>query len=152
MKTIKELILKTKRLPIAKEDREFYETSIRTPDAASRMARVVFEGLDEECFVVVPVDVRNKPMGIQTVAKGGPDSCHVDPRSVFRAAILLGAAGVIVAHNHPSGSVSPSEEDKLLTCRLVSGGKVLGVTILDHLILTEEDHLSLREAFPSLFE
>lgn len=152
MKTIKEISIKAKRLPLAKEDQEVYSASIQTPEAAAIAARTLIGEVDEERFVAIPLDVRNRPLGAQLVSKGSPDTCSVDPRCVFRAAIVMGASAVIVAHNHPSGFATSSAEDLALTKRLVKAGEILGLPLLDHLILTDSGHLSLRESHGSLFE
>ena len=60
----------------------------------------------------------------------------VHPREVFKPAILLNAAAIIVAHNHPSGDPTPSPEDRALTARLIEAGRLLGIEVLDHLVLT----------------
>ncbi len=151
MKTIKEIKITARRLPLAKEDQEVYTTAIQTPDAAAIAARTLIGEVDEERFVAIPLDVRNRPLGVQLVSKGSPDACPVDPRCVFRAAIVMGASAVIVAHNHPSGDTAPSVEDLTLTKRLVKAGEILGLPLLDHLILTDHHRLSLRESNPELF-
>lgn len=151
MKTIKEIKITARRLPLAAEDEEVYETALSTPKAAAIAARTLIGEVDEERFVAIPLDIKNRPLGVQLVSKGSPDACPVDPRCVFRAAILMGASAVIVAHNHPSGNTEPSSEDLALTRRLVKAGEILGLPVLDHLILTDQDHVSLRESHPELF-
>jgi DNA repair protein RadC len=151
LKTIKQIEIKAKRLTIAAEDREVYSTTINSPREAIVAARTLLKDTDEEYFVAIPVDVKNKPLGIQIVSKGSVDRCPVDPKSVFRAAIVMGAAAVIVGHNHPSGDVVPSKEDLETTRRLVECGKFLGLPVLDHLIITDIAHSSLRESNESLW-
>ena len=139
----KELKLQAKRAKVS-EAEESYRVSIATPlDVADLCRRILTE--DKEVFLVIPVDVKNRPLGFVTAGAGGIDSCPVDPREVFRTAIHLGASAVVLAHNHPSGDTEPSQEDTSLTKRLIDGGRLLGIDILDHLIVTEDGHCSLRE-------
>lgn len=91
--------------------------------------------VEVEHFVVVVLDVRNRPLRIETIGKGSVDKCHVDPRDVFRIAIRENGCAVIVAHNHPSGDPSPSPDDVTLTRKLVRCGEILGMPVLDHIIL-----------------
>lgn len=106
---------------------------------AARAARPAFGrwlGL-QECFVVLCLDAQNRVVGKPVVcAVGTAGSVAVAPRDVFREAIKRNACGVILAHNHPSGEVTPSSEDKVLTGRLRSGGELLGVTVLDHIVVS----------------
>lgn len=109
-------------------------------------------GSDCEAFYAIPVDVKNRPLGVEVIALGSVDSCPVDIRKAFRAAIVLGASALIAAHNHPSGNLAPSLEDKALTERLAKAGHLLGLPLLDHVIVTLGDHVSLRERNPKLFD
>ena len=69
----------------------------------------------------------------------------VHPREVFEPAIRHNAAQIIIAHNHPSDDPNPSEEDLALTARLVYAGQILGIDVLDHIIVTKKEYVSLRE-------
>jgi DNA repair protein RadC len=79
------------------------------------------------------------------VAIGSLSAAVVHPREVFKPAILANAAAVIVAHNHPSGDPEPSQEDKLLTRKLVLAGEALGIQVLDHVILGYERYYSFKD-------
>jgi DNA repair protein RadC len=76
----------------------------------------------------------------------------VDPKLVFRSALLLGASNIILAHNHPNGKTTPSSHDIALTGKLSVGGRVLNLGVLDHIIWTKKAHVSLREEYSTLFE
>ncbi len=93
--------------------------------------------LDRERFVVVLVNAKNAVMASPTVSIGTLSSSLVHPREVFKPAVHAGAAGVILAHNHPSGHVEPSREDRDVTKRLVESGETLGIEVLDHLVIGE---------------
>jgi DNA repair protein RadC len=111
--------------------------AVSGPADAARVAAAVYRDLDadQEHFTVLALDRRHQVIGFKVVASGGMDSAQVDPRLVFRAALLLGAAAIILAHNHPSGSPEPSIDDTRLTARLADAGRMLGMDVLDHLVL-----------------
>lgn len=89
-----------------------------------------------EFFYAISVDVKLRQIGRPTrVSQGGISACLVEPREVFREAIRNRAHGIFVGHNHPSGDPAPSDQDCLLTRRLVSAGEVLGIPVLDHVIV-----------------
>lgn len=102
--------------------------------------------LDVEQFIVVPLDARNRVLGEFRVGLGSTTYCPVSPADVFRVAIREAAAGIVVAHNHPSGDPSPSPEDIDLTIRLVRAGEVIGVSVLDHVIVGREGFFSFLDA------
>jgi len=105
----------------------------------------------QEHFVVMFLNSKHRVLGVQTVAMGSLNEVTVHPREVFRGAILAGAQAVIIAHNHPSGDPNPSADDKLLTQRLVKAGELLGIPVLDHIIIGDQDHTSLAEIDPTIF-
>ena len=79
------------------------------------------------------------------VTVGLLDSAQIHPREVFADALADRAAGVILVHNHPSGNLEPSPEDIAITRQLVEAGKLLGIEVLDHIIISPSGHLSLKE-------
>lgn len=87
----------------------------------------------------------NRVLGILEIATGGFTSCIVDPRVIFGAALKAAATKIILAHNHPSGSLQPSQADINISAKLASGGKLLDIEVLDHIILTSEAYYSLKE-------
>jgi DNA repair protein RadC len=85
-------------------------------------------------------------IGYHEVSRGSLDSTLMHPREVFKAAVLLNAAGVVLVHNHPSGNPSPSADDIALTARIQEAGKLMGIELLDHVIIGHEGRwVSLRE-------
>jgi DNA repair protein RadC len=90
---------------------------------------------DREFFVALLLDGKNRITGIHTVSQGSLNQSIVHPRETFKAAILANAAAVILAHNHPSGDLTPSSEDLAITRRLKEAGDILGVKVLDHIIV-----------------
>lgn len=99
-----------------------------------------------ESFVVIAVDARNRTIGWTLAGRGGVTGCPVEPGSVFRPALIQGAVGVVLAHNHPSGDPTPSAEDVALTERLVRAGDLLGVRVLDHVIVGRDGSFSFLDA------
>jgi DNA repair protein RadC len=102
--------------------------------------------LPREEFRVMLLDSKQKLIRVQTVSLGSLDKALVEPRDVFRPAITAGAASLVIVHNHPSGDPEPSEDDVLLTSELCMCGKILGITVLDHIIIGKKDHVSFRES------
>ena len=92
------------------------------------------------------LDSKQKLIRVQTVSLGSLDKALVEPRDVFRPAITAGAASLVIVHNHPSGDPKPSEDDVLLTRQLCMCGEILGITVLDHIIIGKQDHVSFRES------
>ncbi len=99
-----------------------------------------------EQFKVLLLDTGNSCLGVADIASGGLDSCPVDPRLVFATALKAKATQIIVAHNHPSGNLKPSDSDINLTKKLCAAGAILGIPVLDHFILTKDSHKSFAAA------
>lgn len=101
--------------------------------------------LESEHFKVVYLNTRRKVLSCKTLFMGTLDESVVHPREVFKVALELGSAGVILMHNHPSGDPDPSEEDVSVTKRLVEAGKIMGIKVLDHVIIGRNKYCSLAE-------
>jgi len=99
----------------------------------------------KENFVILSLDSRNNLVKISNVSTGSLNVNIVHPREVFKEAIDAHAASVIIAHNHPSGDPEPSEDDLQITKRLVEAGKIMGIEVADHIIITKNGSLSLKE-------
>ncbi|YAF94948.1 MAG: DNA repair protein RadC [Nodularia sp. CChRGM 3473] len=99
----------------------------------------------QERFAVLLLDVKNHLLGTKVITIGTATETLASPREIFREVIRQGATKVIVAHNHPSGNVEPSQEDQDLTRQLLLGAQFLGIPLLDHLILGNGNHQSLRD-------
>lgn len=100
---------------------------------------------DRECFWVLHLNAGNKIIEKELVSIGTVNNSLVHPREVFKKAILNGATGIITIHNHPGGQAQPSKEDKVIWERLDEAGKILGITVLDHLIITPSGAWYSRE-------
>jgi DNA repair protein RadC len=119
--------------------------SIGGPADAAAVLRSIIGDYDREAFAVLLVDAKHRVIGAHIASVGTLDSAQTGPREVFRAAIVAGAKALILGHNHPSGDPTPSSADLHLTRRLVKAGELLGIPVLDHIIIGESKHLSLRE-------
>jgi DNA repair protein RadC len=124
--------------------------AIKCSEDAVRAIRPAFPrrviGL-QECFAVLCLDARNRVIGRpQMISMGTVNIVEVHPRDIFRTAIKRNATSIIIAHNHPSGSLETSVDDKALTRRVAEAGKLLGIPLTDHLIVTREGYLSMHEA------
>ena len=135
------------RVSLVREPSATPAATVSGPEDAVTVIRAAIPAGDErEHFIAVFVDARNRVKGVSVVSVGTLTASLVHPREVFRPAIVAGAAGVIVAHNHPSGEASPSSEDRAATARLVKAGALLGVPLLDHVIVgAGESFYSFRE-------
>src|SRR5216683_7385873 len=105
-----------------------YEQQIRSSANASTILQTYLADVDREHFVVLLLNQKNRVIGIHTVSVGSLSASIVHPRETFKAAILANVAAIICGHNHPSGDCQPSREDRVLTHRLVSAGKLLAFT------------------------
>ena len=101
--------------------------------------------LIQEQFIVLLMNNSNKVLGFHSLSKGAINSTLVDIRLVFSTAIKNYATSIIVAHNHPSGNLQPSQADKTLTRKIKEAGILLDIRLLDHVILTEDDYFSFAD-------
>jgi len=114
---------------------------------AARLASDATANATIEEVLALHLDARHNLIGLHRVSQGTLDSAPVHPREVFKVALLANAASIILAHNHPSGDPTPSDEDVLLTRRLVAAGELLGVGVLDHIVIGQDGAFcSLRES------
>lgn len=99
----------------------------------------------QEEFKVLLLNRSNQVLGIYPLSKGGTASTVVDAKLVFSVALKCNASSIIIAHNHPSGNLNPSEADKSITEKLKKAGKYLEINLLDHLIVTKDDFFSFND-------
>lgn len=98
-----------------------------------------------ETFKCIYLNRANRVLGIVDISTGGLTGALVDPARIFSGAIVANAHGILLCHNHPSGNLKPSEADKRITERIKSGGSLLGISVLDHLIITSESYYSMAD-------
>ncbi|MCJ7515465.1 MAG: DNA repair protein RadC [Dehalococcoidia bacterium] len=118
--------------------------TVKSPEDVVKTARNLLKGKKKEHFLVICLDTRNHLIKISTVSIGSLDCSIVHPREVFKDAISSSAASVIFIHNHPSGDPSPSEDDIKMTKRLIEAGEIIGIEVLDHIIICDSEHLSMK--------
>lgn len=118
---------------------------IRSPEDVVRVYLPLMRDLKQEIFTVVLLDSANHILREVKITEGILNSSLVHPREVFRPAILEPAASIILIHNHPSGNPEPSREDLQVTRQIVDAGKIIGITVHDHIIIAEEGHTSFAE-------
>lgn len=134
-------------LKVVKESSVLYETrKISNPYDAYRLAKNFLINNDREKFVVACLDTKNQPVSIEVVSVGTVNSAIVHPREVFKTAVLTNASKIICFHNHPSGSINTSKEDETITERLRRSGEILGIELVDHIIVGDNDtYFSFKE-------
>ena len=99
----------------------------------------------QENLLVFYLDTRNKIIKSEILFKGGLNGCLIDPKTLFRKALINNSNSVIIAHNHPSGSLKPSQEDITIFKELVKCGDILNLRVLDSIIFNEEEFFSLND-------
>ena len=123
---------------MVKEPSLYSTERIRTPDDAIRVIAEELATYDREIFAVLNLKTNGQPINLNICSMGTLDASVVSPREVFKSCILSNSAAFIALHNHPSGSISPSQEDRDVTKRLLSCSELLGVKMLDHIIVGGE--------------
>lgn len=134
------------RLQMVKDGRTLYGMRrLVNPKDAVEAVKPLFSLCDREIVAVVSVDTKCAPLAVEVASVGGLDACIINPRIIFKHALLNNAASVICFHCHPSGDPQPSGEDRKVTERLHEAGKILGVRLLDHIIIGDDSYFSFRE-------
>jgi DNA repair protein RadC len=118
---------------------------IHSSEGAAALCRKCFEAdlIDwREEFIVIALNRANKVLGFYKISSGGVAGTVCDPKIVFQFALLSNACRLVLSHNHPSGNLQPSAGDREITDKLVKGGAMLDIQILDHIIVTSEGYTS----------
>lgn len=116
---------------------------VRRPEDAAEAIRPLLAGRDRERCVLLALDRKHRRVALATVSVGTAEHTFMRPREIFRDALLVGASAIVVAHNHPSGDPTPSGDDREVTRRLAEAGQTLGIDLLDHLVVSDGDWVSL---------
>jgi len=119
---------------------------IRGPGDVHRLLMPRVWLLEVEAFYLLSLGSQSQLRAIEELSRGILNSSLIHPREVFRSAVLAGAAGIIIAHNHPSGDPTPSADDRAVTRQIVDGGRLLDIPCYDHVILAGERYVSFAEA------
>lgn len=117
---------------------------IRSPEQVVKYCKASLAGRSEECLELIYLSVRNTVIRAETVALGLIDRVSISPRKIVECALAAKASAVILVHNHPSGDVTPSLEDILLTQEVVEAARLLGISVYDHIIVGRQAYYSLK--------
>lgn len=98
-----------------------------------------------ETFIVLYLNRANQVLGYSVISQGGTSNTTVDIKMVIQTALLANASCIMLAHNHPSGNVQPSSDDNRITKRIMEAAKLFDITVLDHLIITNENYYSFTD-------
>ena len=119
------------------EERYSGDVEIKTPDMVYKEMRDI-KNWNKEVFVAFYLNSKNKIISREIISIGTINSTIIHPREVFRTAIIRNAVSIILAHNHPSGDTIPSDEDINTTKKLKEAGEIIGITLLDHVVVSKE--------------
>ena len=121
-------------------------TALRSPrDAYVEVLQALFAGQESESLAVLALDVKNHVIGVEVVYRGNVSASLVRVGELFRFAVRVNAASIMLAHNHPSGDPTPSPDDLHLTAECIAAGKLLDINVLDHVIVGDDAYTSLRD-------
>lgn len=132
---------------LAKRALEVNDTNLPVIDSAKDAVAQLSDmrDLKKEHFVVLYLNAKNQLVHKETISMGTLNANLVHPREVFEPALKYSAAQIIVAHNHPSGDPKPSEDDIEITKRLTEAGKLMGIDVMDHVIVSKNSYFSFKE-------
>lgn len=125
------------------KDQEVDLGMIRRPDDAFRAAKLMIGKRANENMLILCLDIKSNIIGANVAAIGSVDCVIVRLREIFKYAILCNAASIVIAHNHPSGVLAPSDDDINITRQIIAAGQLLGINVFDHIIVADDDYLSL---------
>jgi len=125
-------------------DREQKAVTLESPEDVYALSKHIHD-LKKEHFLAYLLDACNVVIAEETISIGTLTMAVVHPREVFEPAVRCSAAGIVLVHNHPSGDPTPGDEDRRVTERLAEAGKLMGIEILDHVIVTFKGYVSLKE-------
>lgn len=131
-----------RRLVLTSQEDRF---QIRSPSDAAQLMQIEMSHLDQEHLRAICLDTKNRVQKVHTVYVGSLNASLIRIGEIFKEAIRLNSAAVIIVHNHPSGDPTPSPEDVLVTRQIVEAGKLLDIDVLDHLVIGQGRFTSMRE-------
>lgn len=143
MEVIKEIV-RIKQIVEERDIRQL-QININSPLTAKEIATHFIGDDDREVFLVMCLNTKNQVNAVHRASIGAISSAIVHPREVFKVAFYNNANTILLAHNHPSGDVTPSSEDVEVTKLLVESGKILGIEVLDHIIVSPNRYYSFKE-------
>lgn len=126
-------------------DRSRHRQPVDSPDAAYALLGPPLHRRPFESLWGLYLDRRHRMLAIRELTRGSEALTVVDPRQIFRVGLTIGAASVVLAHNHPSGDPTPSDQDRDVTTRVAQSGRVIGLRLLDHLVVGHNSFTSLAQ-------
>ncbi len=138
----------TPEIKLKKKNGQVLAAKISTSTDAAQYFRAIFDSEQleiREQAMAIFLNSANNTIGYYLVSIGGITATLIDPRLIFRAAIESGATAIILAHNHPTGSLIVSDADKRITQKIKEGGNILDIRLLDHIILTSDSFTSMAD-------
>lgn len=139
---IKALVELCKRIASTSEE---MKPTVRSPQDVVNLIMEEVRYLDREHFKALLLNTKNQILNVITVSIGSLNASIVHPRELFKDAIKVSAAAVVLVHNHPSGDPTPSREDVEVTKRLIEAGKIIGIDVLDHVVIGNGRWVSLKD-------
>lgn len=137
--------LKVVSIRLVDEPPLFSSSQLTSPKEVFELMGRELQTYDRELFCVLNLRTNNQVINMNVVSVGTLNTALAHPREVFKSAILSNADGIILLHNHPSGSCDPSREDCLITKRLMAAGELMGIPVRDHVIVAGSDYYSFLE-------
>ena len=125
----------------------YSEKSISSPSVAAEMIQKMLGKSDREVVIAVNLNNQLQPVNFTIVAVGGLNNATIDVPNIFKTAILSNARAIMLFHNHPSGNLTPSEADIEFTKRVAKVGKLIGIELLDHVIVSNISKLSMKSEY-----
>jgi DNA repair protein RadC len=137
-------------LSVSYKRKQLHNTTVNNSQATYQLLKDIYNKTESEIelkeyFFMILLNRANKPIGYYKLSEGGIGGTVVDIRIAFATSLKGLASAIVLAHNHPSGNLVPSEEDKRITKRFVEAGRLLEITVLDHLIVTTEGYYSFAD-------
>jgi len=133
------------RVYLARENSVNDQIQIKNSEDAYNLVKDELIHSDREIMLSILLTPQNILIGVETVCIGSVQSCAFTSAEVFKGALLANAVSIILCHNHPSGSLSLSTEDLKVTQLMTEAGKILGIRVLDHIIITQEGYISVND-------
>ena len=130
---------------LVKENENTERIKVNGPADVYELVKDELAHADREMLVSIMLTTTNQLIGVETVSIGTLNSAHVSPREIFKSAILANAFGIIICHNHPSGELDPSNEDRKVTDLITDAGDLLGIKLIDHVIVSHKGFKSLKD-------
>ncbi len=127
------------------DDHDYTKISVKSHQDVVKLVREKLKDKKKEHFLILCLDTRNNLIKLNTISTGTLDANLVHPREVFKEAIQSLASSIILVHNHPSGNPEPSDADIDITKRILETGKIIGIDVLDHIIIANNNSLSFKE-------